>query len=180
MNDYYVLFKSFFKIGIFTFGGGLTMLPMLESEIIHKQHWVTKEQLLDYYAMGQCTPGIIAINVATFIGYKQKKTRGAIASTLGMITPSILIILSIAIALESYMHLDIVQSAFAGIRVAVCALLFQSVLRLGKQGIKDTKGLIACLMCFILISFFHVSLIAIVISIILFAIILVKKERYHL
>ncbi len=176
MQLYYLLFTSFFKIGIFTFGGGLTMLPMLEREIINKQKWVDKDTLLDYYAMGQCTPGIIAVNVATFIGYKQKGTLGAIVATMGMVTPSLFIILTIAILLEPYMYLAIVQSAFAGIRVGVCALLVQSVIRLGKQGIQDQKGLVAATICFILVSFVNVSLSLIVIAIIVFAVLLVMKE----
>lgn len=176
MQLYYLLFTSFFKIGIFTFGGGLTMLPMLEREIINKQKWVDKDTLLDYYAMGQCTPGIIAVNVATFIGYKQKGTLGAIVATMGMVTPSLFIILTIAILLEPYMYLAVVQSAFAGIRVGVCALLVQSVIRLGKQGIQNQKGLVAAILCFILVSFMNVSLSFIVIAIIIFAILLVMKE----
>ena len=137
MSEYIDLFITFSKIGALTFGGGIAMLPMLEKEIVTNKNWATNEELLDYFAIGQCTPGIIAVNVATFIGYKRKGISGGIASTLGMIFPSIVIILTIAFFLEPYMNLAIVKSAFAGIRVGVAAVIVNAVIGLWKKGVKD-------------------------------------------
>lgn len=131
------LFWSFFKIGGLTFGGGLTMLPMLERELIEKRNWVTEEELLDYYAIGQCTPGIIAVNTATFVGYKKSKITGGIFATLGMIAPSILIITIVAIFLRRFMDNVTFVYAMNGVRGAVCALLANTVLTLGKKSLKD-------------------------------------------
>uniref|UniRef100_UPI00388F4185 chromate transporter n=1 Tax=Treponema sp. TaxID=166 RepID=UPI00388F4185 len=97
------LYWSFLKIGGLTFGGGLTMLPMLEHELVKKNKWITEEELLDCYAIGQCTPGIIAVNTATFVGYKKEKVLGGIFATLGMITPSLVIITVAAMFLQLIM-----------------------------------------------------------------------------
>lgn len=131
------LFCSFFKIGLFTFGGGYAMLPLLQDELVRKRKWTTDEELLDYYSIGQCTPGVIAVNVSTFIGYKQKGIIGGCVSTLGMITPSLLIIMLIAAVLAKYMHNQYLSYAFAGIRIAVTALIADTLLGLWKKGIKD-------------------------------------------
>lgn len=150
MNIYADLFATFFKIGLFTFGGGYAMLPMLESEVVNKKHWATKDELMDYFAIGQCTPGVIAVNTATFIGYDEKKVSGAIVATAGVICPSIVIILLIASLLTNFASLAIVQHALAGIRIAVCVLIFKAVLSLFKSGVKDVFGIIvfACaLLC---------------------------------
>ena len=158
------LFLIFFKIGIMTFGGGIAMLPILEREIIDKKKWATKEELLDYYAVGQCTPGIIAVNTATFIGHKLKGISGGIAATLGVITPSVIIILIIASFLKNLTDIPFIQSAFNGIRVAVCALIISSVTGLIKKGIKDYTGIIIALVTFMVIVLFSVSPIWIVIA----------------
>ena len=130
------LYRSFFMIGALTFGGGYAMLPMLEREIVSKHAWATQEEILNYFAIGQCTPGIIAVNTATFVGYKRRGVPGGIAATLGVISPSIVIIVLIAMLLEHFMDILWVQHAFAGIRVAVCALIVSSVIKLLKSGVK--------------------------------------------
>jgi len=130
------LYRAFFTIGGLTFGGGYAMLPMLEREIVEKHGWSTKDELLNYFAIGQCTPGIIAVNTATFVGYKTKGIAGGIAATLGVISPSIVIIVLIAMLLENFMDILWVQHAFAGIRVAVCALITSSVIKLAKSNLK--------------------------------------------
>ena len=117
------LFWTFFKIGSITFGGGLAMLPFLENEVADKRKWATKEDLLDYYAISQVTPGIIAVNISTFVGYKQRGILGGIFATLGVITPSIIIITLIAIFLSNFSENQLAQKAFAGINIAVAALL---------------------------------------------------------
>lgn len=132
------------KIGGLTFGGGLSMLPMLEYELVNKRKWITSETLLDCYAIGQCTPGIIAVNTATFIGYKRKGVLGAMFATLGMIFPSLVIITAIALFLEQFMEYEIVIHALMGIKAVVCALMFQTILGLIK---KSVIGIASGLIC---------------------------------
>lgn len=136
MSELWALYRSFFTIGALTFGGGYAMLPMLERELVEKRKWVTQEEILNYFAIGQCTPGVIAVNTATFIGYKRKKVIGGVAATLGVISPSIVIIVCIAALLSNFMDILWVQHAFAGIRVAVCALILASVVKLFKSNVK--------------------------------------------
>lgn len=148
---------TFFKMGLFTFGGGYAMLPLLQREVVDKKGWATEEQLLDYYAIGQSTPGIIAVNTASFVGYFQAGIVGSISATLGLVLPSIIIILSIASILGQYMDLAVLQHAFAGIRVAVSALVSISVYRLGKVGIVDTFTLVWTILTFVAIAFLNIS-----------------------
>ena len=122
------LYVSWFKMGLFTFGGGYAMLPMIQKEVIEKYHWATEDEVMDYYAIGQCTPGVIAVNTSTFIGYYQAGIPGAIAATLGVVTPSIIIISVIAGLITNFSSLAIVQHALNGIRVAVCMLMINGFL----------------------------------------------------
>lgn len=133
MQILWKLFTSFFKTGLFTFGGGYAMLPLLKAEVVEKQKWATEDELLDYFSIGQCTPGIIAVNVSTFCGYKLKGVIGAITATTAIILPSLIIITLIAAVLEKYMHLPAVASAFAGIRLGVTALLVNLIFDMGKK-----------------------------------------------
>ena len=152
------LFCAFFRIGLFTFGGGYAMLPLLQREIVEKKHWATEEELLDYFAVGQCTPGIIAVNTATFVGFKEKKLSGAIFATLGVVSPSLVIITVIAALLSNFAHIAAVQNAFACIRVAVCVLILNSIVKLWKKSVVDklTLGVfIAVFLGSVLLS--HVS-----------------------
>lgn len=152
------LFCAFFRIGLFTFGGGYAMLPLLQREIVEKKKWATEEELLDYFAVGQCTPGIIAVNTATFVGFKEKKLSGAIFATLGIVSPSLVIITVIAALLSNFAHIAAVQNAFAGIRVAVCVLILNSIVKLWKKSVVDklTLGVfIAVFLGSVLLS--HVS-----------------------
>lgn len=148
---------TFFKLGLFTFGGGYAMLPLLQREVVDEKGWATEEQLLDYYAIGQSTPGIIAVNTATFIGYFQGGVIGAFMAVLGVVLPSLIIILLVASILNQYMELDLLQHAFGGIRVAVSALVSFSIFRLAKVGIVDTFTLIWTVITFIAIAFFNIS-----------------------
>ena len=134
------LFLMFFKIGLFTFGGGYAMLPLLQAEIVKKRRWATDEELLDLYSIGQCTPGIISVNVATFMGYRQAGIAGACAATLGMVMPSLIIITLLAAVLDRYMHNRYVSYAFTGIRICVVALILDIIYDLWKKGITDYKG----------------------------------------
>ena len=132
MNELLDLYLCFVKIGATNFGGGYAMLPLLERELAVKRNWVTMEELMDYYAIGQCTPGVIALNVSTFIGVKRKGIPGAITSTMGFLTAPIAIILIIAAFLTNFADLPAVNHAFAGIRVCVCILILQAVIKLWK------------------------------------------------
>ena len=138
----WTLFLTFAKVGVMTFGGGYAMLPILEREVVTNRGWATSEQMLDYYAIGQCTPGVIAVNVATFIGYKERGIIGSVVATLGVIFPSLLIILSLASVLQLFQDNVYVQKAFNGIRIAVCALIASTILKLAKKTIKSVVAAI--------------------------------------
>lgn len=127
------LFFSFAKIGFLTFGGGYAMLPLLQKECVENKKWVSDEELLNYYAIGQCTPGIIAVNTATFIGTKEKGICGGIIATLGVVFPSFLIITILASVISVVKDNVFVQKAFAGIRLSVCALILSSLVKLVKK-----------------------------------------------
>ena len=136
------LFTSFSKVGVMTFGGGYAMLPILQREIVDNRHWATDEELTDYFAIAQCTPGAIAVNTATFIGQKYCGVIGGIAATLGVIFPSLVIITLLAGVISTFSHLPAVINAFAGIRVCVCVLILNAVLKLWKSAVKGRLGLI--------------------------------------
>ena len=119
MNEYLELVVAFFKIGIMTFGGGYAMLPMIQREVVEKRGWATEEEILNYYAIGQCTPGVIAVNTATFIGDSRKGVIGGFLATFGVVLPSLIIISVIAALLNNFAEIEAVQHALAGIRVAV-------------------------------------------------------------
>ena len=157
MNVLIHLFMAFARIGAFTFGGGYAMLPMLQKEVVDKYHWATEDEIMDYYAIGQCTPGIIAVNTATFVGYKTAGIPGAIFATLGMITPSIIIITIIAACLKNFADLPIVKHAFNGIRAAVCILILNAVTKLAQKSLVDKICIGICLAVLVLSLFTSVS-----------------------
>ncbi|MDR1018099.1 MAG: chromate transporter [Lachnospiraceae bacterium] len=175
-NIYIQLFVSFFRCGILTFGGGLAMLPLLEKEVVESRGWATNEELLDMYAIGQTTPGIIAVNVATFTGYKKAGVLGGIVGTLGMITPSLIIITVIASGLSYIVKYPIVQHALAGIRLAVCGMMIVTVVKLVKNGVKDIFGIIICVGTLLIAVFTPVSTVFIVIAALILGI-LVKRNK---
>lgn len=151
------LFLAFSRIGVMTFGGGYAMIPMLEKELVEKKHWVSEEELLDYYAVGQCTPGIIAVNTATFVGHKIAGFWGGVFATLGVAFPSLIIILLIASVLTNFADIPAVKSAFAGIRVCVCVLIFNAVVKLWKKAVVDKATLTIFLLVFIMSVFLDMS-----------------------
>lgn len=165
MKFLFQLFFIFAKIGLFTFGGGYAMFPILKSELIEKRGWITEEELLDYYAIGQCTPGIIAVNVATFVGKKLKGILGAAFTTLGVIFPSIIIIIIIATFINNFSDLWYVQSAFSGIRVVVIFLILNTIISMWKKSIKKPFDYIVFLLALVL-SYFDIlsSVLVVVIS----------------
>lgn len=157
------LYLAFFRIGGLTFGGGLSMLPMLKYELVEKKHWVSEDELLDCYAIGQCTPGIIAVNTATFVGYRKKGVAGGIVSTLGMVTPSLVIITLIAWGLESFMDNVWLQHALMGVRGIVCALMLNTVINLARKSLVDVFTCVVCGIVLLICLFTSVPTILIVV-----------------
>ena len=153
MRELFELYWTFVQIGCVTFGGGYAMLPILERELVDKRGWTTMDDLRDYFSIGQCTPGIIALNVSTFIGEKRHGIAGALLATCGFLTGPIAIILVIAAFLQNFAQLELVQHAFAGIRVCVCVLILQAVLRLWKKSVVDPFTLGLYLIVFALHAF---------------------------
>ena len=135
----WTMFWTFAKMGVMTFGGGMAMLPILQREVVENKKWVTEEELVDYYAIGQCTPGIIAVNTSTFVGHKRRGAAGGIAATLGMVFPSLVIISILAGLIQNFAHLAWVQNSFAGIQVCVCVLIFNATVKLLKKSVVDKK-----------------------------------------
>lgn len=152
-----VLYFTFAKMGAVTFGGGLAMMPVLQKELITKRGWITDEELLDYYAIGQSTPGIIAVNVSTFVGYKQLGVLGGIVATLGIVTPSLLIIMLLAKLIDSVDEFPAVQKALKGVNVAVAALLTKVSFDFCKKTIRNVFSAALVLCSFVLVYFFKVQ-----------------------
>ena len=142
MKEIWELFWTFAKMGVMTFGGGMAMLPILQREVVENKHWATEEELTDYYAIGQCTPGIIAVNTATFIGQKYGGVSGGIVATLGVVFPSLVIISILAGLISNFADLSWVKNAFAGIQVCVCVLIVNAVVKLLKSSVVDKATLV--------------------------------------
>lgn len=151
------LFITFSKCGALTFGGGYAMLPILEREVATKRGWSTTEEMLNYYAIAQCTPGAIAVNVATFVGYTKRGVLGAIVATLGLVFPSYVIITLLASVLKMFQDNIYVVKAFSGIRIAVCALMFSAVISLAKKAVSNIPTGIVAVLSLILELFLGVS-----------------------
>ncbi len=158
------LYLAFVKIGAFTFGGGLAMMPIMQRELIEKRGWITEEELIDYFAIGQSTPGIIAVNVATFVGYKKLGWFGGIIGTLGVVTPSWVIIMLLAGAISSVDKYPLAQKALRGINVAVAALLTSVIVKFSKKTIKSIWNAVFMLLAFVLIYFFKVQSVWIILA----------------
>lgn len=171
------LYISFFRIGGLTFGGGLAMLPMLKREVVEDRGWCTEEEVLDMYAIGQCTPGIIAVNTATYVGYRQAGFIGGVCATLGVISPSIIIICLVASILRSFIHLPVVLHALAGIRLVVCALMVNTVVTMAKKGITDKLGILLFAAAFLLACFTPVPTAVIIVIAAVTGVIVKKAER---
>ena len=157
MKELLDIFTASFKVGLMTFGGGYAMLPILQREVVETRKWVTEEEVLDYYAIGQCLPGIIMVNTMIFIGQKRRGTLGGIAAALGTVCPALIIITIIAAVLSGFAEAPVVKSAFAGIRVCVCVLILNAVVKLWKKSVVDWKTLIIFIAVFACSVFFSVS-----------------------
>lgn len=182
LKQFLELYFVFAKIGTFTIGGGLAMMPMIQKELIEKRHWITDDELLDYYAVGQSTPGIVAVNVSTFVGYKQLGILGGIIATFGMVTPSLVIIILLANFINSIDDYPIVQKALKGINVAVTALLTSVVVNFSKKTIKNIFNAICMIISFVVVFFlkiqsFYIILAALLIGTIITAIKLKRESK---
>lgn len=175
MKQLLELFLVFFKMGSFTFGGGYAMLPIIQEEIVNKRNWATDEEILDYYAIGQSTPGIIAVNTATFIGYNKQGILGGVVATLGVVSPSIIIITIIAAFFKNFQDYTIVQHAFGGIRVVVAALILNAVLKMYKDSVKDWVGILLFLASFLILVLLDITPIIVIVSSAIIGIIRLKS-----
>lgn len=162
--EYFDLLWTFFKMGCVTFGGGYAMLPVIERELIQKKAWASQQEVMDYFAIGQVTPGIIAVNVSTFIGYKRKGIAGGILATLGFVLPSLIVITVIAGTLYNFADVPAVQHACAGIRVAVGALIINAVMTMGKGALKDGVSIIVAAVACVLSAVFKTSPVLLIIA----------------
>ena len=157
LRDLWQLFLIFFRTGAFTFGGGYAMIPILEREFVTERGWITSEDMLNYVAIGQSTPGLIAVNMATFIGYRRCGFWGSLVATLGIITPAIIIITIIAAFISNFSEYVYVQKALAGINVAVAVILVSAVWDLGKKSVTDMIGLVLAFIAFFAVVVFDVN-----------------------
>lgn len=163
MKELLKIFLMFCRIGGLTFGGGYAMMPMLQKELADTGK-MTTEEITDYYALGQCAPGIIAVNTAAFVGHHLRGVAGALAAALGVITPSFVIILVIAVFISNFSHIQWVQHALAGVRIAVAALVVNAVIKMWKSGVKDWIGVILCIAGFVVSAMTKISPIWVVVG----------------
>lgn len=171
------IYCSFFKVGATTFGGGYAMLPILQKEVVEKKKWVNDSDILDYYAISQCTPGIIAVNTSTYIGYQINGIKGAVASALGVLTPSVIVISLIAALFKNFSSLAIVQHAFNGIQVAVAVIIINAVLKMCKTALIDPLTIALFIIALLIFIIFDLSpIIAVIIAIIIGAVFGGKKK----
>lgn len=160
-----------------TFGGGYAMLPILEREVVQNKKWATSEELLNYFAVGQCTPGVIAVNTATFIGYKRKGIAGAIFATAGVVFPSLVIITILAAFLQNFAEIEAVQKAFGGIRAVVAALIINAVIKFFKSGVKDVTGVVVFVLAFIVAGLLGISPVYVIIGALIVGLVAGKLGR---
>lgn len=164
MNIYLDIFLTFARVGGLTFGGGYAMLPILQKEVVEKRGWVSEADVMDYYAISQCMPGIIAVNTSLFIGHKIKGARGSVMAALGVVFPSLVIIMLIAAFISSFSHLNWVQNAFAGIRVCVFVLIVNAIIKLGRSALIDWMTGLICAAVLLLTVLTDVSPVLLVVA----------------
>jgi chromate transporter len=157
VKDYFDLLRAFVVIGATTFGGGYAILPVLDRELIKKRGWITMDEVMDYFTIAQITPGIIAVNIATFVGYRRKGVAGGITATIGLVLPGVSLMLLISLFIQRFAEYKVVQRAFTGIRIAVCALILDTVLKLVKGFFKNYKSILIFVIAFALSVLFSVS-----------------------
>ena len=147
------IFTTFSKVGLLTFGGGYAMLPLLQKDVIEAKGWATEEEVMDYYALSQCQPGMMFVTVSSYIGYNRFGPLGAVAATAGVVTPSVVIIMILAAFLRNFLTYPLVEQAFAAVRVAAAALVISAVVKLVKKGVKDAPAFVLFAVGFLLCAF---------------------------
>ncbi len=157
LKECFTLFCAFFKVGAFTFGGGIAMLPLLKKYLVEDLKYITEEEMLDYFAISQCTPGVIAVNVATFVGYKRLGFFGALMATLGVIFPSFVVIIMLAKFISLSSGVLWFQKALKGVNIAVATLLSRAFFSISRKTIIDVATFFIFLFSFIAIAFFDIS-----------------------
>jgi len=157
VKELWKIFLTFLKIGAFTFGGGYAMIPLIQKEAVEKNHWVTDEDILDIVAIAESTPGPIAINAATFVGYRVKGFAGALAATFGVVLPSFVVILTISYVLQQFRDWKVVDYAFRGIRAGVLVLMLKALFKMFKTNKKSTVGYIIMGLSFVLTALVGVN-----------------------
>jgi chromate transporter len=177
MKKYFELFFTFMKMGVITFGGGYAMMPVIERELINKRQWVTNEEVLDYYTIAQITPGIIAVNVSTFVGYKKGGIVGGVLATVGFISIPMCLVIIIGLLIQNFVTLPVVAHAFAGVKIAVAALILGTVIKMARQAIKDIFSIAICVIAFIMIVIFGASPVVLIICFGLLGIVLYRPGR---
>lgn len=158
------LFLTFLKIGAFTFGGGYAMIPLIQKEVVEKKKWMTDEDVLEIVAIAESTPGPIAINAATFVGYKTAGFGGALLSTVGVVLPSFIIIVAISFILKEFQDIAAVKYAFWGIRAGVLALIIKALWSMYKQSEKGLMGYIIMALAFIAVAIFDINVLWVIIG----------------
>ncbi len=171
LKNLFLLFVTFLKIGAFTFGGGYAMIPLIQKEVVDKRKWITDEDILEIVAIAESTPGPIAINAATFVGYRRCGFMGALLSSLGVILPSFVIILVISLVLKQFQNIKAVQYAFHGIRAGVLALIIKALFSMYKQCKKNAVSLVVMALAFILTAVFNIDVLIVIVGCALFGLI---------
>lgn len=178
------LFYNFLKIGAFTFGGGLAMVPLVSRIVVEKYHWMTEDEMVDMIAIAESTPGVIAVNLATYVGFKLNKFFGALFATLGVILPSFLIICLISFFYEKFIQIEVVSWAFLGIKACVAILILNAGIKLIKNVKKNVFSIIVLLIAFMLclfvnaISTVYIILGGLIIGIVYYSIVeTIKKKK---
>ncbi len=164
LRDIFSLFSIFFRVGAFTFGGGYAMIPILEREFVTRRGWISEDDMLNYIAISQSTPGVIAVNMATFIGFRRCGFWGSLAATVGVVLPSLVIISLIATFVTNFSDNFYVAKALRGINIAVAVILVSAVINIGNKSIVDIIGLILAILAFIAVAFFGINSIWIIIA----------------
>ena len=181
MSSFYTMLLYYWtwcKIGLFTFGGGYAILPMIDKEVVQKRRWAENDEVMDYYAIGQSLPGIIAVNTAVFIGYKKAGAKGAVASALGVISPSIVLVTLVAALLGGFQEIPVVRHALSGVRIGVCVLMAATIVQLGKNAVKSVAGAAICLAAFALSYFAGVNIaLLVVLSAVAGIVVMTVKEK---
>ena len=178
MRELLQIYGIFFRIGAFTFGGGYSMLPILEHELAEKRGWLSDRELMDYFAVSQSLPGIIAVNVATFCGARRRGFLGSLAAVLGIVTPSILIILFIAAFIRNFTDLPLVQKALRGVNLAVAGLLLSAVLKMGRASLRGPLTVCIAVLSFLAVQVLHLPVVP-VLLVSVGAVFLAREVKKH-